>query len=60
MSISRHFDSYMAQRGIVPTAEVVPENSCQVFEGVEGLQVVEVTPETRLSEARKAVQELLG
>lgn len=31
MSISRNFDEYLAARGIVPSAEVVPENACQEF-----------------------------
>ncbi|AKK06781.1 hypothetical protein CMUST_12375 [Corynebacterium mustelae] len=32
MSISRNFDEYLAAHGIVQSAEVVPDNPCQVFE----------------------------
>lgn len=31
MSISRNFDEYLSQQGIIPQAEVIPENDCQVF-----------------------------
>ena len=60
MSISRHLDRYMDDQGIVPTAEVEPDHPCQVFEGAEGLRVVELTPQVRLDEAREAVREILG
>lgn len=60
MSISRHLDRYMDEEGIIPTAEVEPDHPCQVFENVEGVRVIEVTPQTRLNEARKAVQDVLG
>ncbi|WJZ03492.1 hypothetical protein [Corynebacterium freiburgense] len=60
MSISRHFDSYIAQRGIVPVAEVIPECSCQVFEDAEGVRVVDGTSQSRLDATRNAVQDLLG
>lgn len=50
----------MDDQGIVPTAEVEPDHPCQVFEGAEGLRVVELTPQVRLDEAREAVREILG
>lgn len=31
MSISRHLDQYLSERGLVQRAEVVPEDGCQVF-----------------------------
>ncbi|ARU46639.1 hypothetical protein [Corynebacterium silvaticum] len=31
MSISRNFDEYLADRGLVQLAEVIPENECQEF-----------------------------
>ncbi|GAA1471403.1 hypothetical protein GCM10009621_03510 [Corynebacterium felinum] len=36
MSISRDFDAYVAERGIEISAEVVPENECQVFVPLPG------------------------
>ncbi|MEJ5928664.1 hypothetical protein WG915_08555 [Corynebacterium sp. H128] len=33
MSISRHIDEYLAERGIVQSDAVVPESECQVFDG---------------------------
>ncbi|CAB0758903.1 hypothetical protein FRC0141_01846 [Corynebacterium diphtheriae] len=31
MSISRHLDQYLSERGLVQRAEVVPEDGCQEF-----------------------------
>ncbi|QGU01430.1 hypothetical protein CKALI_02710 [Corynebacterium kalinowskii] len=53
MSISRHIDDYIADRGIKENDEVVPESECQVFDG----QVL--SEEDRLENARAVVAQLL-
>jgi len=57
MSIDRDLDDYLEQRGITPSAEVVPDHACQIFE--------EATPDTgtavgELDDARELVERLLG
>lgn len=32
MSIDKFFDAYVEKRGIVPSAAVVPEHPCQIFQ----------------------------
>lgn len=54
MSISRHVDLYLADRGIEQNDEVVPESECQVFDG----QVAN-TPEN-LEQLREFVAALLN
>lgn len=54
MSISRHIDNYLSDRGIVQSDEVVPESECQVFDG----QVTQ--GQDRLESARTIISQLLG
>lgn len=51
MSIDRSLDDYLEQQGITPSAEVVPDHACQIFEApvAEELEV-----------ARQLVAEFLG
>lgn len=68
MSISRFFDAWMADRGIEPEAEVVPDHACQVFLPMDGVRIIPggrdgeqhhmSTP--GLDAARSMVQEHLG
>lgn len=39
MSISRDFDAWLEDRGIVAEAEVIPDHACQVFLPVEGVRI---------------------
>lgn len=44
MSISRFFDAWMADNGIQPEAEVVPDHACQVFLPGVGSDHVRIIP----------------
>ena len=54
MSIDRDLDHYLEQRGITPSAEVVPDHACQIFE-----QPAQTTGR-QLDDARELVERLLG
>lgn len=55
MSISRHFDLYMAERGITPSAEVEPEHPCQVF-----IETEADNQQKKLAEAEEKLRKLLA
>lgn len=54
MSISRHIDEYVAEHGITPSDEVVPENEFQVFDGAVADSV------QKLAEVRENVAKMLN
>ncbi len=54
MSIDRDLDNYLEQRGITPSAEVVPDHACQIFEEPAESLV------GQLDDARALVEKLLG
>ncbi|BAU96831.1 hypothetical protein N24_2569 [Corynebacterium suranareeae] len=68
MSISRDFDAWMDERGIVAEAEVIPDHACQVFLPMEGVRISLKQTEgeqqhnksARLEAARAMVSDLLG
>ncbi|ANE04713.1 hypothetical protein [Corynebacterium crudilactis] len=68
MSISRDFDAWMEEQGIISEAEVVPDHACQVFLPVEGVRISLKQMEgekdhsqvIRLEEARGLISDLLG
>lgn len=63
MSISRDFDAWMADNGIVPEVEIVPDHACQVFLPSDGVRISlgqvegegEHTSSVVLSEARDLI-----
>ena len=57
MSIDRDLDHYLEQRGITPSAEVVPDHVCQIFEQPAGPAG---SAGEELADARQLVEKLLG
>lgn len=53
MSISRHIDAYLADRGIAESDEVIPESECQEFSGAV------VTDSLHLERVRALVADLM-
>lgn len=60
MSISMHLDEYMARRGITPDDTVIPEDSCQVFDGKVERLPGDAQSKWRLETAEGLVRDLLN